>query len=380
VPFLNRTILIDLLKTYRGAAQIEEKYDSLINEQKQTPSTFLQLMTEQSVKFKNTSSRFLGYNSAEDSEACYLELRALIDDATQKNNIEAWADILCTAGEGGFQTYSKSVIQSNLGQTSFALLMYVRGQIADKVASIENPETTTDKEEILALQINDSIKTRAAETKEFILSAKDNLERSTKLKLSSLYANKFKINVDEGQNFCKYSMKMLEVAQRHLLFLGDESIKNDEYLQSAQSLFEMLPFYSSELQKKYHFSENQIRNLKLHLPMYLQDIYPSLHIRNNRKDLENIKEERKVIKSFEELSLIKDKQQIKQKLSQEQKESPATISSNLDGFLRDGYADESKQTHSIFSDSQKTPVASPSSSADDSSQSSDPERGSLRAF
>lgn len=304
MPFLNKAILIEILKTYPGADLIEIKYKSLVNEYKETPPSFIQLLTDSSIKIKNGSSRWFGYNTNEDSEACYLEMRALIDDATKNNNIEAWADILCTAGEGGCHTYSRSVIKSELCHTAFALVMYIRNQISDKVKSIKDPRTT-DPDEVFALKVRDSINHRIAETKLFIQDAKENIKRSHNLKLSSLFANKLAINIQSGQEFHTSSLKMIEVAQRHLFFLGDDTLKKDAYIKPAQEIFDRLPFYSSELRKKYNLSEEQVGNLKLHLPMFLQSIYPSLHIRDNRKDLRHIVNEDTVIASFEKLEQIK---------------------------------------------------------------------------
>ncbi|MDA8562101.1 hypothetical protein N9L02_03180 [Gammaproteobacteria bacterium] len=305
MPFLNKEILVEILKTYPGAEQIELKYKSIINEYDPYPTSFLQTLKDGSIKIKNSSSRWFGYNTNEDSEACYLEMRALIDDATTNKNVEAWADIICAAGEGGYHTYSRSIIKSELCHSVFALLMYIRNQVNSKIKSIKDPTNTTDPNEILALKIKQSINNRIQNTIQFINGAKENIIKSQSLKLSNLFATKFAINIPEAQEFHSSSLKMIEVAQRYLFFLGDESLKKDTYIKTAQELFDNLPFYGTEVRKKYNLTEEQVGKLKLHLPMFLQHIYTSLHIRDNRKDLRHMIDEEVVIKSFEKLEKIK---------------------------------------------------------------------------
>src|SRR5580692_9951673 len=131
VPFLNRDIIIELLKTYPSAKQIEEKYgyDSFMTTHKEDPSSFLQMI--------RNSAGYLGYNTPGKSEAVYLEIRALIDDATKNNNIDAWTDIITRGGDGAYTTYINSFRLSNLFLASFAVLMYVRNQVNDRIKSIE---------------------------------------------------------------------------------------------------------------------------------------------------------------------------------------------------------------------------------------------------
>ena len=135
MPFLDKDILVQLLKTYPKTKIIEEKYASILKNTNLLD--YFKTIRDGSTNFLNLTSKFFGFNTPEDSEAVYLELRALIDDASKFNRAESWTDILCTAGEGGYHTYMKSAYKSDLTKVSFALLMYIRNQIDNRINEIK---------------------------------------------------------------------------------------------------------------------------------------------------------------------------------------------------------------------------------------------------
>lgn len=302
MPLLPQSILIKLLKTYPGADKIEAKYNSLISEYKgkgNPPSHLAYIQNkikEGASKLLSTSARWLGYNTPEDSEACYLAIRALIDDATKNHNMDAWIEIFCVAGEGGYQRYIKSAFTSRLCQASFALLLLIRKKITNKINLIKDPENTTDPDEIHAIQIDKAIQNRIKLTKQFIEVLTLALQLGSIINLSTVLANILEINVTTMKDLKEKAKDAIDIAYRHLLYLGDKSLKKD--------VFEGLPSYDIQVKKKYNLTPAQVENIDLQLPLYLQEIYLSLYIRDHRKDLFHLQDEDKVIKIFEESEKI----------------------------------------------------------------------------
>lgn len=327
MPFLNKAILVELLKTYPESAQIESNYKSLTKNYKVDPLSFLQMVRDGSIKFRNTSFGFLGFNTNDKSGACYLEIRALIDDATRYNKVDTWAEIICAAGESGYHTFTKSIKDSRLCRASFALLMYIRNQIDNRIKSIDNkikiaaekikPFDPTkpfedrlklvrdkiflDEDDELALKIHASIIQRISECKKFIQEALGNIQRMNDLKLCIVYANTLEVNAKIGQDFKAVSEEVIKVTQRHLYYLGDDS----SYLKPARELFPAFPFTIDKLCKDYNLTETQAKGLNVNLPVFLQRIYTALYIKDHRPDLKHITDECKVIESFEQLERIK---------------------------------------------------------------------------
>ncbi len=332
MPFLNKAILIELLKTYPGAKKIEAKYKSLISDYKEDTVSVQQRLSDGSNTLFNFSIGMFGYNTPDKSEGVYLELHSLIDDAIRHNKINLWPEIICKAGEGGYHTFSNSISDSKLARVAFALLMFIRNQVDSKVKVIEDkiraveekprsidtkPKSIEEKmrlyrdkifldaDEELAFQIYLAINERIDKEKEVIKKLNDVLKLIKELEFNTVYAGKVEINTTIGQEFNKWAAKQIEIAQRQLFFLGDDSIKKDPNLKkSAQDLFGKFEFYSNQLRKDYSLTDDQIAGLNNLLPIMLQPIYPSLYISDHFKDLKHKVKEGTVIESFEHLVLI----------------------------------------------------------------------------
>lgn len=326
MPFLNRDIILELLKTYPNATQIERKYsyDSFMTTHKEDPSLFLQM-------FRN-SVGFVGYNTPDKSEAVYLEIRALVDAATKNNSIEAWTDIITRGGDGAYTTYTKSIYRgSNLSLASFAIIMYIRNQVDERIKFIdvkvkaaeekircldtksrsfdERIKLVRDKivlnaDDELALKIHASITQRILDEKEFIQGTTKLTKLSEKLGHSTVFANTLDINKEAGKAFLSSSSELVEAAQRHLCFLGDESIEKQLTKELKQKLFPKFLFYADQISVDYNLTTLQTRDIKLNLPIWLQNIYPALYISDIHKQLRPLVKENKAIESFEQLVLI----------------------------------------------------------------------------
>lgn len=325
MPFLNRDIILELLKTYPNATQIEEKYgyDSFMTTHKEDPSLFLQM-------FRNSAGYF-GYNTPDKSEAVYLEIRALVDAATKNNSIEAWTDIITRGGDGAYTTYINSFRGSKLSLASFAIIMYIRNQIDERIKFIEGrvkaaeekirfPDTklksleerikllkdkiALNADDELALKIHASITQRILEEKEFIQGTARLTKLSDKLAHSTVFANTLDINKEAGKAFHSSSSELVEAAQRHLCFLGDDSIEKQLTKELKQKLFPKFPFYADQISVDYNLTNPQTRDIKLNLPIWLQNIYPALYISDIHKQLRPLVKENKAIESFEQLVLI----------------------------------------------------------------------------
>lgn len=296
--FLNKAILVEILKTYPGSEYIEDKYRSQIKTAKTGGSIWIQ-STEKAKKL-------LGFNNNESSEAAYLELRALIDEATDRNNPFAWAKILCVSGEAAHKTLNTSYYGSELCNSAFALRAYIVYKIDEKIKSIKSTKTL-DEDQKLALQIKEIFERRIQrniETIRLLGKASANIEF---LQYGMILDKRFPINVDEIQSYQSKSSEIVEIAQRHLYFLGYDS-QTDLSLKPPMELFPRYPYYNN---KDFVLSRSSIEGLKLHLPMFLQPIYIAVHLRNKRPNLKSEINETAVIASFE--------QQVEVRIKEEQK-------------------------------------------------------------
>jgi len=331
VPFLHRAILIELLKIYPGAAQIEKKYEAFAQNDPD-PVSVIKIILGSSNKLKNNALAFLNYNTGDVSEAVYLQLRALIDLAIKYNKIETWVKVIEVAGEGGYHTFMNSLTDSKLSRASFALLMYIRNQVDNKVKSIDDRIKTyeekpgsvngklsleekvklykvvLDADEELALKIHLSINEKIAIAKKLIQAVKQVNELSDGLELSMTIGGKIDVNTKEEKEYLSTSLKKIERTQRRLFFLGDTSFESNPDLK-PEDIFSKFEFYTADqLRKDYNLPNNQMDSSlrsKLRLPIFLQRIYPSLYIRSQFKDPKYSElNENQVIESFEQLVLI----------------------------------------------------------------------------
>ncbi len=316
VPFLNKTILTELLKTYPNANNIEEEYKSVINNSKNDHYSGLTMLRDNAIKLKDSLLRMSGRNSTKDSANSYSEVRALIDDATRNNRIDAWAEIICAAGEGGYRNYSTALFDSKFCRVSFALLMYIRNQIDDRIKSIEDKvKTCEDKikpltykstsledkikllqvkleeDDELALKVHASIQKKIADIKQLIQKAMDNIEDTHSLKLNVRYAN-------SGKNFHDSSLEVIDIYQRRLYFLGAAAHE----LKPAKMLFPKFLFNIDKLRNDYELSPSQAATLDINLPIFLQHIYPVLYFKDHFPNIKDFKEEGIVIEGFEHLA------------------------------------------------------------------------------
>lgn len=301
MTFLNKAILVEILKTYPGSDAIEDKYRSQIKAVKPAGSWL-----EQS---KETLKKLAGFNNSECSEAAYLELRKYIDEATDKNNVAAWPEILCIAGEAANKTFTTSYVGSELCNCAFALRAYILYKVDEQLESIRfnKPNRPLNKDQLLAKKIKELIDQKINHNLENIrlfnvLNANIDTQNYGRL------LNKtFPINIAEVNGFQQISEKISQIAQRNLYFLGYDS-PNDPKLILPENLFKDYPTYNN---KAFILSRASIEKLKLHLPMYLQPIYIAIHLRNKRPNLKAESNEKTVIASFE--------QQVEVRLQEEQK-------------------------------------------------------------
>lgn len=282
-----KNVLIGFLKTYPGAEKIEAKNNNT--------SIFSQ--------FKNKSSQLLGYNCDEDSEACYLQIRNLIEQACSTNNPKLWVKLILTTAKAGYRTRTNSVQDSQLACAAFALHMYLHTQVSNKVHSIKD-NNNPDQEEQLAFKIHSTIQQLITRHKRRIEKIIEIINEDDELELSEIFANKLKIDTEVVKSFEEKACDMLALSQRILFFLGDNSLKKAKYIKEATELFEKLPYYSDGIRKKYKLTAEQISKMKMHLPMFLQEIYPSLHIKDKHNDSKPIET---VIQSFEKNVQINEK-------------------------------------------------------------------------
>ncbi len=296
--FLNKAILVEILKTYPGSELIEKKYENQIQTTKSSGSIWLQ----SAERLKKT----FGLNNTECSEAAYLELRALIDEAIDRKNPFAWAKILCRAGEAANKTLNTSYYGSELCNSAFALRAYIIYKIDEKIKTIKSNKPLDDEQK-LAVQIKDIFERRIQSNVETIrLLGRVNANIDF-LEYGMILDKRFPINVDEIQSYQARTLEIIEIAQRHLYFLGYDS-QTDLSLKQPMELFPRYPYYNN---KDFILSRASVEGLKLHLPMYLQPIYIAVHLRNKRPNLKNEINETAVIASFE--------QQVEVRIKEEQK-------------------------------------------------------------
>ncbi|HEX2549353.1 MAG TPA: hypothetical protein VHM20_05965 [Gammaproteobacteria bacterium] len=305
--FLNKDILVEILKTYPGSEFLEEIHRSQIKTAKPSDS-FWKKSTE---GFK----KWMGYNYDQCSESSYLELRSLIDDACERENIHAWAKILCTAGEAAHTTLTTSYsYNSQLCNSAFAIRAYILYQIQKQLKSIE-PHKPKNANQLLALKIKKTLDQRIMDNLEIIRSFNHLTASIDKSNYAIILNKQFKINVNKVQNFQLNSTEMIEIAQRHLYFLGhdlynDPNFQNDRSLKPPMALFPR-PAYSYYNITEYTISPDNMKSIKHHLPMCLQPLFISVHLRNKRENLKTEQNETTVIASFE--------QQVRVRLEEEQK-------------------------------------------------------------
>jgi hypothetical protein len=304
VIFLNKAILVEILKTYPGSAAIESKYRSQIKTAKPVGS----LWEQSKEKMKKT----LGFNNTECSEAAYLTLRALIDEAIDRNNIAAWKEILCIAGEAANKTFTTSYLGSELCNCAFALRAYILYKIDEQLETIRHNKfnKSLNKDQLLARKIKELIDKEINDHIEIIKDLNKVSQGIDRLNYGRLLNKTFPINVEEVQRFLQDGEKISEIAQRLLYFLGHDS-PTDLTLILPETLFNSYPTYNN---KEFILSRQSIEHLKHHLPMYLQPIYIAIHLRNKRPNLKTESNERTVIASFEQQVLVRIEEEEKEAL------------------------------------------------------------------
>lgn len=293
-PFLHKAILIELLNTYRGEDLVEKKPQV---------SVFS--------RFSNPIISSLGYNTQEDSENWYLTVRDDIEEATEKQNIEAWVDLLCDAGEAGFTTCTNSLTGSNsansmlgskLCPSVFALRAYILNKVNEVCSTIENNKPQ-DAEQTLAFKIKQAIDIRIDQLKKFIEYQNEVISLSKQMKLSSISIRGLKINTTKAAKYEKYCEDMIEIAQRYLCYLGDyESIKLDKYqaitITRPKSIKELFPKFPPFYNLKEKLSRETEDKMRIELPLFLQQPYDAIFIRSKDSRLAS-ENDKNAISNFE---------------------------------------------------------------------------------
>lgn len=296
MPFLNKAILIELLS----------KYGEDLNEKKASaPKTWYSIIADTANTALDALKKTAGKNTKEDSLRWYYKLKTLIIKACDEQNIDAWAELICKAGEAGYETRVNSLRGSKLSCCAFALRCYILNKV-DVICSTIDKNKPLSEDQVLAYKIRSTIDKKIKEQLNFIIKANENINSNKSKSLEE--RAKSRQNNDAFHTYEYSSEQMIIIRQRLLCYLNaHEYLRSKTYQvfvpdkpQSLKEIIEEL-FPNFELFdfSSRMYSEETRKKIKIDLPLVFQPNYDAIFIRSKERDLQNDSDEN-AISNFEE--------------------------------------------------------------------------------
>jgi len=320
---LNKAILIEILKTYPDAEEIEKVYNEPVKKPKKlTKTRWEQLydMTSDALKkTKEKTSEALGYNTKIISWAGYLTIRNYISIVCDHNDPKALAELLWVSGLIAHVTRMTSPnYGSELSKSAYALRAYILYKIKEK---LDSPHK---KERFAAQLMKQAIEQRIENVIKSIRFANALITLNKELKLGVTLVNNSILNGDRIRKIEEALSEEIDICYTHLYFLGNNEA-TDYTLKTPQDLF---PYYSYYNQKEFKLDGVSVKNIDHTLPVALQPIFIAVHLRE-KTDLGSEKSDITVIETFEKRIISRLEKEKKAKVNMPSF-SPETLSLGLD--------------------------------------------------